>query len=181
MSRWFRRYPLGVLLALASSLLLTGVAGAQPVAAAGFTGVHNAAAVHQCLDMTNGSNNRGTQAQVWTCDGRQQQFWQYIYTPTGLGGYLIQNRKSLLCLSVLNNSLSPGAPVIQWPCDSSDPWENWDFFYVPQVNLYGLALDPSGMLHALVVVPSHCNTASGSKIVLGTADGCPNAELWFNG
>jgi hypothetical protein len=162
---------------MASSLLLTGVAGAQPVAAAGFTGIHNAAADHQCLDMPNGSTHRGTQAQVWTCNGHQQQFWAYYQNSSG--GYQIQNLKSLLCLSVLNNSMSPGAHVIQWPCtfSATDPWENWAFFDTSGSNLYGLV----NYGNSLVMVPSNCSTANGTKIVMGITDGCPHAQLWFSG
>lgn len=84
----------------------------------------------KCLDMTNGSTSNGAALQIWGCNTNPQQYWtlkSIVYQPTGTDGVLIINKNSGKCLSILNDSRTPPAAVIQWTCNNSggDPWEDW--------------------------------------------------------
>jgi Ricin-type beta-trefoil lectin domain-like len=165
------RLLVGVLVALAPALLLSGVFGAQPVAAVAGQKVVNAASPHPCLDMTNGSKSAGTIAQIWTCNGLPQQYWSFPVTTEG-GAFLIKNENSGLCLSILHNSTALGAAVIQWSCVTSgaDKFEDW----------YRLGSGPydfGNFGDGLVMHPSGCGTRNGSGIFMNVPDQC-TADLW---
>jgi hypothetical protein len=88
----------------------------------------------ECLDVPNGSKTAGQYVQQWACNGNAWQEWVRRQTIPTHGGYLsnfkpflIVNNYTGKCLSILNNSNSAPAAVIQWNCDYSgnDLYELW--------------------------------------------------------
>jgi hypothetical protein len=79
----------------------------------------------KCLDMTGGSSTSGTPAQIWGCNGKQQQQWTFLASDGGT--YLIMDMQDDECLSVENNVTHQVGLVIQHSCNfsGSDAWENW--------------------------------------------------------
>lgn len=122
------------LLAAAGSLALAcGSAGSPALAASRSTSVQPGQIVTirnenggKCLDMTGGSTQRGTVAQIWGCILNQQQ-QQWTFLPSDAGTYLIMDMQDDECLSIKNNVTNNVGLVIQWPCNFSggDAWENW--------------------------------------------------------
>jgi hypothetical protein len=89
---------------------------------------------NQCLDVPNGSKTAGEYVQQWACNGNAWQEWVRRQTIPTHGGYLSSatpflyiNNYTGKCLSILNNSNSAPAAVIQWNCDYSgnDLYELW--------------------------------------------------------
>ena len=88
----------------------------------------------ECLDVPDGSTANGEYIQQWQCNGEPQQQWVRIQTIPTTGGYLsdavpflLENVDTGKCASILNNSNSAGAAVIQWPCvfSGNDAYELW--------------------------------------------------------
>ena len=88
----------------------------------------------ECLDVPDGSTANGEYIQQWQCNGDAQQQWIRVQTVPTSGGYmsteipfLLENVDTGKCASILNNSNSAGAAVIQWPCvfSGNDNYELW--------------------------------------------------------
>jgi hypothetical protein len=132
----------------------------------------------KCLDMTNGSKSRGTQVQIWSCNANLQQYWtlkSIVYQPTGTDGVLIINKNSGMCLSILNDSRTPPAAVIQWPCNNSggDPWEDWIQNCSTGINnyCYLLNIGMSSFTGCCDMHPSGNGSSDGLKVYANIPDG----------
>ncbi|MGJ6967767.1 lectin [Streptosporangium sp. G11] len=71
----------------------------------------------RCLDVANASQANGAQAQIWDCNGQNNQRW----TPTGADELRVYGNK---CLDVSNMSTADGALVHIWDCNgqSNQKW-----------------------------------------------------------
>jgi hypothetical protein len=125
----------------------------------------------QCLDMINGSTQADTQAQVNPCNGQSRQRWALFLV--GNGALLIQNERSHLCLSIRNNFTGVGGRVIQWPCSSSNRFEQWKM--VDQ-NANGVEFANVGD-GGLVMHPAVCTSALGAEIYVNVSNQC-RVDFW---
>jgi hypothetical protein len=125
----------------------------------------------QCLDMINGSTQQGTQAQVNPCSGQSRQKWAMFLV--GNGRLLIQNERSLLCLSIRNDFTGVGGKVIQSSCSSSDTFEQWKLFD-PNANGVEFANIGDG---GLVMHPAVCTSAIGAEIYVNVSNQC-RVDFW---
>ncbi|HEX4061697.1 MAG TPA: RICIN domain-containing protein [Streptosporangiaceae bacterium] len=131
-------------------------------------------ATGKCLDMTGDSKSEGAEPQLWTCNGNEQQRWEF----DAVGSYyLVVDDASGLCLSISGNDTQPGGEVIQWPCNQSggDAWELWQkqTLNMPS-GQYRLANLGDGLD---VMQPSGCGTANGTKMFVNVATDCSD-NIW---
>jgi hypothetical protein len=67
----------------------------------------------KCLDMNKASKKNGAAAQQWACDKKPQQNWDLkSILVKGFQYYLIVNRVSGKCLSILNDDTNSGGAVV---------------------------------------------------------------------
>ncbi|MEN3310461.1 MAG: hypothetical protein V7603_6663 [Micromonosporaceae bacterium] len=101
---------------------------------------------------------------IWGCHdpATAEQEWWFIDTNNGY--YWIQNRKSLKCLTVLNNSTADNAAVIQYDCNLGDN-EQW----FPQYQFYDLDFNKD----AYVLINRH----SGRCLTVKNASSSDGATL----
>jgi hypothetical protein len=125
----------------------------------------------QCLDMINASTQQGTQAQVNPCNGQSRQRWAMFLV--GNGDLLVQNERSRLCLSILNNFTGVGGRVVQWPCSASNRFEQWKLFD-PNANGVEIANIGDG---GLVMHPAVCTSALGAEIYVNVSNQC-RVDFW---
>jgi hypothetical protein len=190
---WFR-----VSLAGAASLAAVIGLGVTSAVASNVQGVsYSYASVkssgpNKCMDIPNGSKSNGEYVQQWTCNAESQQEWVRIQTLPTHGGYLsnakpflIQNTDTGKCLSVLNNSNSPGTSVIQWPCNFSgsdlyELWFNWPFETPPAAGFLGyfsLGQEDSSSHPLDAIHPSGNGLSNGLHLYVNTPSG--NAYFWY--
>ncbi|GAB1818817.1 RICIN domain-containing protein [Herbidospora sp. RD11066] len=81
-----------------------------------FTSVAVAQHSQQCLDDPNSATADGTVQQQFSCEGGDQQLWDFRPVSGVSGTYTVVNRHSGKCLDVNAVSTADGAPVIQWTC-----------------------------------------------------------------
>jgi hypothetical protein len=110
----------------------------------------------RCLDINNSSTVNGTQAQLWDCNGQENQKWTY----TSSKQLTVYGNK---CLDAYNTGTTNGTKVVIWDCNgqTNQQWNIKSDGTIAGVQS-GLCLDPSG-----------AGTANGTKIVLwscGTGD-----------
>jgi hypothetical protein len=76
-----------------------------------------------CLDDTGWSNQNGTSAELWTCNGLGVQRW--TFHAQGEGYYSLQNQATGLCLDNTGGSTAPGNPVTLWGCvgNANQSWQ----------------------------------------------------------
>jgi hypothetical protein len=163
-----------------ATLILVGVIGLT-VGTLAFVPAANAASYYhirdyngQCLEITDGLSSNGAAAQQYTCNSNAKQYWRLssVVAPNGSDALLIINEHSGKCLTILNNSTTPGAAVIQETCNSGggDYWEDWDQVcatgltgYCYWVNL-GMAGGPQGPDDCCAMHPSGNGSSPGLKI-----------------
>jgi hypothetical protein len=73
---------------------------------------------NQCLDVSQNSNQAGTNVQQWTDNGNDAQRW--IITLQSDGYYKFTHKGTNQCLDVSQNSNQPGANVQQWTDNGND-------------------------------------------------------------
>jgi hypothetical protein len=112
---------------------------------------------HRCLDINNFATTNGTQAQLWDCNGQDNQRWTYT-TAKQLTIY-----NGTKCLGANNQGTANGTQVVIWDC-TGQPDQRWD-------------LNPDGTVRGvqsgLCLDASNAGTANGTKIILwscGTGD-----------
>jgi hypothetical protein len=88
-----------------------------PPSDGGFQSVAAAQHSQQCLDDTNVSTTDGTQQQQFTCEGGDQQLWNFRPVPGVANAYTVVNQLSGKCLDVNAASTADGAPIVQWTCN----------------------------------------------------------------
>lgn len=84
-----------------------------------------------CLDVDGASLSAGAQVLSWPCNFNSNETWKVlpepstfvlgnaIYFNTGNNYFQVENQNSGQCLTVDNNSLDAGDPIIQYPCDGN--------------------------------------------------------------
>jgi hypothetical protein len=71
-----------------------------------------------CLGITSGSTDNGALPVQATCDGSDNQHWNFI--PLGDGYYKVMPKNSGMCMGITSGSKDDGALVVQATCDGSD-------------------------------------------------------------
>lgn len=84
------------------------------------------------LDVQGGSQSPNAGIDTWTLNlpNSYNQNWAFVPSPYG-GWYEIVSRGSGQCLSVGNNTSTPGNPLVQWPC--SGAWNQ--LWYMGSISL----------------------------------------------
>ena len=84
----------------------------------GFQSVAVAQHSQQCLDNTSLSTADGNQQQQFSCEGGDQQLWNFRPVAGVADTYTVVNQQTGKCLSVNGSSTADGAAVVQSTCDS---------------------------------------------------------------
>eukprot|EP00927_Polykrikos_kofoidii_P061716 TRINITY_DN56556_c0_g1_i1.p1 TRINITY_DN56556_c0_g1~~TRINITY_DN56556_c0_g1_i1.p1 ORF type:complete len:471 (+),score=67.69 TRINITY_DN56556_c0_g1_i1:88-1500(+) len=130
-----------------------------------------------CLDVNNGSPNRGERVIMWRCDSHASTGnWHEISDGT------LQNGVGL-CLAVAGQGTSAGTPAITWDCGSGPGNEDkvWRRRGAALVNGQGACLRASTALAGDVTVGS-CNGAAEEQwqwLNVGRSDGQATWDSWF--
>ncbi|MET9381674.1 ricin-type beta-trefoil lectin domain protein [Streptomyces sp. NPDC002928] len=113
----------------------------------------------RCLDVYNNTITNGTQAELWSCNGGQNQAWTYT------------SRKELVlygnkCLDAYNLGTTNGTKVVIWDCNgqNNQKWNVNSDGTLTNVNA-GLCLDAYG-----------AGTANGTQMVLWSCTGGTNQQ-----
>ncbi|MFI8529183.1 ricin-type beta-trefoil lectin domain protein [Streptomyces aquilus] len=113
----------------------------------------------RCLDVYDNTLTNGTQAELWDCNGGQNQQWTYT------------SRKELVvygdkCLDAYNLGTTNGTKVVIWDCNgqNNQKWNVNSDGTITNVNA-GLCLDANG-----------AGTANGTLMVLWTCNGQSNQK-----
>jgi hypothetical protein len=115
----------------------------------------------RCLDIDHSSTTNGTQAQLWDCNGQENQRWTYT------GGRQLTVYGGGKCLDALNGGTSDGTPVVIWDCDGQAN-QQWNVGADGTIRgaQSGRCLDASG-----------AQTGNGTKLILWTC-GTGDNQRW---
>ncbi|MFC0439886.1 ricin-type beta-trefoil lectin domain protein [Kutzneria buriramensis] len=116
---------------------------------------------NRCLDIDNSSTTNGTQAQLWDCNGQDNQRWTYT------AGKQLTIYGGTKCLDAMNAGTTPGTPVVIWDCNGQGN-QQWN------VNSDGTI---RGVQSGLCVDANQAGTANGTKIILWSC-GTGDNQLW---
>jgi hypothetical protein len=124
----------------------------------------------QCLDMR--SSQPDAQVQVEPCGGQSEQRWTWRQAGGG-GGFLIQNERWNLCVTILNHFTGAGGRVVPTSCRTSDTFEQWDPGppTADGVQISNLAD------HGFVMHPAVCTNAIGAEIYMNAPNQC-RVDFW---
>ncbi|MEU6372328.1 ricin-type beta-trefoil lectin domain protein [Streptomyces sp. NPDC046909] len=113
----------------------------------------------RCLDVYNNTITNGTQAELWDCNGGQNQQWTY----TSRKELVVYGNK---CLDAYNLGTTNGTKVVIWDCNgqNNQKWNVNSDGTITNVNA-GLCLDANG-----------AGTANGTLTVLWTCNGQSNQK-----
>ncbi|WP_329342551.1 ricin-type beta-trefoil lectin domain protein [Streptomyces sp. NBC_00663] len=113
----------------------------------------------RCLDLYNNTITNGTQAELWDCNGGQNQQWTY----TSRKELVVYGNK---CLDAYNLGTTNGTKVVIWDCNgqNNQKWNVNSDGTITNVNA-GLCLDANG-----------AGTANGTLMVLWTCNGQANQK-----
>ncbi|MEV0906879.1 RICIN domain-containing protein [Streptomyces hokutonensis] len=114
----------------------------------------------RCADIYNNTITNGTQAEIWDCNGGQNQAWTY----TSRKELVVYGNK---CLDAYNSGTTNGTKVVIWDCNgqNNQKWTANSNGTLTNVNA-GLCLDASGAA-----------TANGTLLILYTC-GTANNQKW---
>jgi hypothetical protein len=87
-----------------------------PPSDSGFQSVAVAQHSQQCLDNTGLSTADGNQQQQFSCEGGDQQLWNFRPVAGVADTYTVVNQQTGKCLDVNGASTADGAIIQQWPC-----------------------------------------------------------------
>lgn len=117
----------------------------------------------RCLDVNDSTITNGTQAQLWDCNGGQNQTWTYT------------SRKELVlygnkCLDAYNLGTTNGTKVVIWDCNgqNNQKWNVNSDGTITNVNA-GICLDANG-----------AGTGNGTQMVLWACNGQANQKWTRN-
>ncbi|MFJ3669362.1 RICIN domain-containing protein [Streptomyces sp. NPDC090106] len=147
----------------ANSLTFTGAPTLADITVRPLPGMNSTLAVGtqsgRCLDVYDNTITNGTQAELWDCNGGQNQQWTYT------------SRKELVlygdkCLDAYNLGTTNGTKVVVWDCNgqNNQKWNVNADGTLTNVNA-GLCLDAYG-----------AGTANGTPMVLWTCNGQSNQK-----
>ncbi|MCX4767078.1 ricin-type beta-trefoil lectin domain protein [Streptomyces sp. NBC_01275] len=113
----------------------------------------------RCLDLFNSTIAKGTQAELWDCNGGSNQAWTY----TSRKELVVYGNK---CLDAYNLGTTNGTKVVIWDCNgqNNQKWNVNSDGTITNVNA-GLCLDASG-----------AGTANRTPMVLWTCAGADNQK-----
>lgn len=116
----------------------------------------------RCADIYNNTITNGTQAEIWDCNGGQNQAWTY----TSRKELVVYGNK---CLDAYNSGTTNGTKVVIWDCNgqNNQKWTANSDGTLTNVNA-GLCLDASGAATAngTLLILWTCGTASNQKWTL---------------
>lgn len=116
----------------------------------------------RCADVYNNTITNGTQAEIWDCNGGQNQAWTY----TSRKELVVYGNK---CLDAYNNGTTNGTKVVIWDCNgqNNQKWTANSDGTLTNVNA-GLCLDASGAATAngTLLILYTCGTATNQKWTL---------------
>jgi glucose/arabinose dehydrogenase len=126
----------------------------------------------QCADVNGRSTASGADVIQWTCNGQNNQQWQFIHVGSGI--YEIRAVHSNLCLGVVGNSATNGADVVQLTCNASSG-QRW--LVRPVTGLSGVfeLLAQTGTSRCLDVFGA--STAAGADIIQWGCHGGANQRF----
>ncbi|MFG2127308.1 ricin-type beta-trefoil lectin domain protein [Streptomyces sp. NPDC048751] len=113
----------------------------------------------RCLDIFDNTITNGTQAELWDCNGGQNQVWTY----TSRKELVVYGNK---CLDAYNQGTTNGTKVVIWDCNgqNNQKWNVNSDGTLTNVNA-GLCLDANGAA-----------TANGTQMVLWACNGGDNQK-----
>jgi poly(3-hydroxybutyrate) depolymerase len=114
---------------------------------------------NRCIDIGNSSTTNGTQAQLWDCNGGNNQHWTY----TSSKQLLVYGNK---CLDASGQGTANGTAAVIWDCNgqANQQWNVNSNGTITGVQS-GLCLDASGQA-----------TANGTKVQLWSCTGASNQQ-----
>ncbi|MFI6461635.1 RICIN domain-containing protein [Streptomyces sp. NPDC050538] len=116
----------------------------------------------RCADVYNNTITNGTQAEIWDCNGGQNQAWTY----TSRKELVVYGNK---CLDAYNSGTTNGTKVVIWDCNgqNNQKWTVNSNGTLTNVNA-GLCLDASGAATAngTLLILYTCGTATNQKWTL---------------
>ena len=115
----------------------------------------------RCLDIDHSSTVNGTQAQLWDCNGQDNQRWTYTV------GKQLTVYGGAKCLDAMNAGTTAGTQVVIWDCNGQAN-QQWD------VNSDGTI---RGVQSGLCLDATGANTANGTKTILWTC-GAGDNQRW---
>ncbi|EWM10389.1 RICIN domain-containing protein [Kutzneria sp. 744] len=142
------------------AVLLT-VAGAEKPGAGTRVAAVTGQQSGRCLDIDNHATANGTQAQLWDCNGQDNQRW------TRTAGQQFTVYGGTKCLDAMNAGTTAGTPVVIWDCNGQRN-QQWS------VNSDGTI---RGAQSGLCLDASQAGTANGTKLILWTC-GAGDNQLW---
>ena len=161
---------------MVGAAVLVLAASALPVQAADFIPIEVFGAITnfngQCLEDPNGSTQPGVQAVVNPCNGLPRQQWALVLFDTS-DLRMIQNGRSGLCLSILNDFTGVGGRVVQESCNSSDRFQHWKMIDQTTIG-FEFANNGDG---GLVMHPALCTSATGAEIYMNVSGQC-RVDFW---
>ncbi|MBP2704509.1 lectin [Microbispora sp. RL4-1S] len=128
----------------------------NPPAAGAIRGVGSG----RCLDVSGASQSNGAQAQIWDCNGQNNQQW----TLTSASELRVYGNK---CLDVNGGSTANGATVIIWDCNGQNN-QKWRFNSDGSITAVGA--------NKCLDVPGSA-TANGTKLAIWDCNGGSN-QRW---
>ncbi len=125
------------------------------------------------LDVGGGSTAPNAGVDTWYWNGGYNQDWAFVQSPYP-GWYEIVNRGSGQCLSVYNNSGSPGQPLVQYPC-----FGGYDqLWYMGSVNLATTYVIP-GASDGQVIDVQGAYPWAGGTVDQYPSNGGGNQQFWL--
>jgi poly(3-hydroxybutyrate) depolymerase len=114
---------------------------------------------NRCIDIGNSSTTNGTQAQLWDCNGGNNQHWTY----TSSKQLMVYGNK---CLDASGQGTANGTAAVIWDCNgqANQQWNVNSNGTITGVQS-GLCLDASGQA-----------TANGTKVQLWSCTGASNQQ-----
>ncbi|WP_327311998.1 RICIN domain-containing protein [Streptomyces sp. NBC_01235] len=116
---------------------------------------------NRCLDINNNTITNNTDAQLWDCNGGENQAWINV---TSRKQFVVYGNK---CLDAYNRGTTNGTRVIIWDCTGGTN-QQWN------VNADGTITNVNA---GLCLAASGGATANGTKMVLWTCDGS-SSQKW---
>jgi hypothetical protein len=147
----------------ANTLAFSGASGIDSITVRPLPGANGTLAVGKqsgrCLDVYDNTITNGTQAELWDCNGGQNQAWTY----TSRKELVVYGNK---CLDAYNRGTTNGTKVVIWDCNgqSNQQWNVNSDGTLTNVNA-GLCLDANNN-----------GTANGSLLVLWSCNGGDNQK-----
>ncbi|WP_308170042.1 RICIN domain-containing protein [Acrocarpospora catenulata] len=152
-------WPSGAQAVMASAGPQTGTSPSPSPSPSGSTSALRGVGSNRCLDVNGASQANGAQAQIWDCNGQNNQQW----TSTSSSELRVYGNK---CLDVNGGGTADGTAVIIWDCNGQNN-QKWRFNSDGSITAVGAnkCLDVSGN-----------GTANGTKVQIWTCHGGTNQK-----